>query len=122
MDDLFVGWYYKCSLNDTIIGTTVLNGAIYTIDAMPPSLSAYFNRARWAARWADIFGLFNAVIELGYVLNLRMYKTDAFNSGRVIAKMTKIYWQFKLYRLTQDHYMFDKSYEELDFDVDSVAL
>ena len=96
-DDLTVNFFHKCTITDTIIGTTLLNGAIYTIDAMPPSISQYFNRYRWMFRMTDAFGLFNAVVELGYWFNVGMFKRDYFNKGRIVAKMSKMYIQWHLW-------------------------
>ena len=96
------GLGHKCTLQDTLPGTVILNYLIYAIDVAPESVRPYVVKYRFLLRLLDVSGLIGAIAESAYFVNVLLYKTDGFTLGKVIGKAFKMTVQWYLYRKTSN--------------------
>lgn len=86
----------KCTLQDTLPSTMLLNGLMFAIDEMPVEYSAQLRSYRILFRLIDAWGLMIAFTDFAYQSNVLLYKTDGFTVGKTLGIMIKIYVQLKL--------------------------
>ena len=101
-EDVVQGLAHKCTLQDTLPATVILNYLIYAIDTAPDSVSPYVLKYRFLLRLLDVSGLIGAIAESAYFVNVLLYKTDGFTLGKVLGKAIKLTVQMYLYLKTSN--------------------
>ena len=96
------GLAHKCTLQDTLPATVILNYLIYAIDTAPSTVSPYVVKYRFLLRLLDVSGLIGALAESAYFVNVLLYKTDGFTLGKVLGKAIKLTVQLYLYVKTSN--------------------
>ena len=96
------GLAHKCTLQDTLPATVILNYLIYAIDTAPETVSPYVRKYRFLLRLLDVSGLLGAIAESAYFVNVLLYKTDGFTLGKVVGKAIKLTVQMYLYLKTSN--------------------
>ena len=96
------GLAHKCTIQDTLPATVILNYLIYAIDTAPETVSPYVRKYRFLLRLLDVSGLLGAIAESAYFVNVLLYKTDGFTLGKVIGKAIKLTVQMYLYLKTSN--------------------
>ena len=108
LEDLMQGFISKCTLQDTLPATMILNFLMFAIDELPEEYSRQMRSYRIMFRLIDIWGLMIAASDLAGGVNLLLYKTDGFILGKILGIMIKIYVQYKLSIITGNAHYLDR--------------
>ena len=123
LEDLITGFVQKCTIQDSVQGTLVLNALIFGIDMLPDEYGQKLSRRRVQLRMLDLWGFMSGISELAYFLNILLYKFDGFTSGKFFGKIIKSGFQFYIMRYTSNqYYLYDYAEDGADAVAESTMV
>lgn len=107
-EDVLQGFVNKCTLQDTLPATMMLNFLMFAIDELPDPYRDYMRKYRILIRLIDAWGMMISVTEIADAFGLLGFKTDGFVVGKLLGVLIKVAVQFKLNIITGNQSYLDR--------------